>query len=580
MVAFKIRYKLDVTKIQLLVIVLCAIIVNANTLYNDFVYDDIAQIVNNPWITDTKYIPDIFWNDATHAETKGISNYYRPMMNVIYLINYHVFAGLKAWGFHLVNIILHVAVTILVFWVAALLVRNDKLTTENTFLSVPLVSALVFAVHPIHTEVIAWIACVPELSFTLFCLLSLYSHMKSTVIFDKGHVYSLIFFGISMLCKETTIALLPILAIYDSIYGKEKFNIRSSIMRYLSFIVIIGIYLILRFNALSGMAPSNRYQELSTFEVIINTVPLFSQYLEKLILPVNLNAFYVLHPVHSITDIVWLYSLVIVVAFIVLGYVLFKKCKSAFFGLIIITMPLLPVLYIRKLGENTFAERYAYFPSIGFALMLGLLSTMKIINNDYRRKTLSALLLLVVVVYSIGTINRNTVWRDEISLFSDTLQKSPESSFIHFAMGAAFADKGNLDGAINEYLKALRIDPRDSEVHYNLGLALAKKEIIDAAIMEFRMAITLNPNYAQAHNNLGVALARKGELDSAIKEYQVALTLNPDHAQAHNNLGNALAKKGNLDAAIREYQVALTINPKDLDTQRNLELILARKLSH
>jgi tetratricopeptide (TPR) repeat protein len=277
---------------------------------------------------------------------------------------------------------------------------------------------------------------------------------------------------------------------------------------------------------------------------------------------------------------VWLYSFVIIVAFIVLGYVLFKKFKSAFFGLIIITMPLLPALYIRKLGENTFAERYAYFPSIGFALILGLLSTTKIINTDYRRKTLSVLLLFVVVAYSIGTINRNMVWRDEIRLFSDTLQKSPESSVIHSALGAAFADKGNLDAAINEYLKALRIDPKDSEVHYNLGLAFAKKEIIDAAIMEFKMAITLNPNYAQAHNNLGVALASKGELDAAIKEYLAALTLNPDHAQAHNNLGNALAKKGDLDSAIREYQVALTINPKDLDTQRNLDLILARKLNH
>src|SRR6185369_4259246 len=340
------RFNLDIIKIQLLVIVLCAIVVNANTLSNGFVYDDMTQIVNNRWITNIKYIPEIFGNDATHAEMKGISNYYRPMMNVIFLVNYYVFAGLKPWGFHLVNILFHVAVTILVFLIASLLMRDVKLTRSTSFLSVPFVSALIFAVHPIHAEVVAWVACVPELSFTFFCLLSLYFHMKSSQNFDQGHVWSLVFFSFAMLCKETTVALLPLLALYNCIYRTEKFDIRRSVMRYLPFVVIVGVYSILRFNALSGMAPLNRVHDLTTYEEIINVLPLFSQYLQKLLLPINLNAFYVLHPIHSIADHVWIFSLVIVIAFVLFGYVLFKRCKSSFFGLLMMTIPLLPVLYI------------------------------------------------------------------------------------------------------------------------------------------------------------------------------------------------------------------------------------------
>jgi protein O-mannosyl-transferase len=348
--------------LQLLLIVLCALIVNVNTLFNNFVFDDTWQVLENSWITNIRYIPKIFCHEATHVEQMATPNYYRPLMNIIYMTNYYVFNGLKPWGFHLVNVLFHIGVTILVFLIASNLFHDNRPTPFIPFISIPLMSALIFAVHPIHTEVVAWVACVPELSFAFFCLLSLNFHMRSLNNFDGGHIWSLAFFGIAIFCKETTVTLLPLLALYDYMYRTGKLDLRRYVMRYAPYVTIVGIYLVLRFNALSGVVPMRRHLELNSFEVILNITTLFSQYLEKLILPINLNAYYVFHPVHKISDPIFLFSLAIAVAFASLSYALFKKNKTAFLGLMIIIIPLLPVFFIWGLGENTFAERYLYFP--------------------------------------------------------------------------------------------------------------------------------------------------------------------------------------------------------------------------
>ncbi|MDR3580391.1 MAG: tetratricopeptide repeat protein [Oryzomonas sp.] len=563
--------------IQLLLLVMCAFAVNINTLSNNFVYDDVPQIVNNSWITNVKYIPDIFTHDATHADQMGASNYYRPLMNLIYMIEYYAFSGLKPWGFHLVNVIFHIGVTVLVFIAASLLMRDVGSTFFSPFLSAPFVSALIFTLHPIHAEVVAWVACVPELTFTFFCLLSLCFHIKSLHAFDRGHFISLAFFGIAIFCKETTVALVPILALYDSMYRADKSNLRHYVTRYAPFVLVVGIYALLRSIALGGMAPVSRHPELDTFEVILNIIPLFGQYLEKLILPINLNAFYVLHPAHSITEPTWLFSLLVVTAFSVLSYVLFHKNKSAFLGLIIITIPLLPVLYIPWSGITTFADRYLYFPSIGFAITtVSLLADMKI-SKDRWRTPLSMLLASILIAYSIGTIRRNRIWHDELSLWTDTVRKSPDGSHVHFSLGLALAGKGDRDAAVNEFREALRITPDFAQAHNSLGLVFAKEGNMDEAIREFQKALAIKPDDTKTHVNMGLALGEKGDQDAAIKEFYTALSIDPQSIEAHNNLGRAFIRKGALDAAIKEFQAALAINANYNDAHHNLGLALANK---
>jgi len=166
--------------IFLILLVSCA--VYSNTLLNDFLYDDTGQVLENRWIRDVKYIPVIFSKSVwSFQDETVISNYYRPLMHLFFLLNYHVF-GLRPWGFHLLNVLFHAGVSVLVFVISARLLRassNPSPLTENGFagslLSPPFVGALLFAAHPIHTEAVAWVSGVPELSYTFFFLLSLSS---------------------------------------------------------------------------------------------------------------------------------------------------------------------------------------------------------------------------------------------------------------------------------------------------------------------------------------------------------------------------------------------------------------------
>jgi protein O-mannosyl-transferase len=588
----------------LLLVCLCAFAVNANTLLNDFVYDDVSQVLDNNWITNVKYLPDIFSHDATHANALGVSNYYRPAMNVVYMASYYLFGGLKPWGFHLVNILFHAGVAMLVFLTARELLRDEKGLISRPFFSVPLVAALIFAVHPANSEVVAWVACIPELTFTFFCLVSFYFHARSERLFDTGHLLSLAAFTIALFCKETAVTLIPILMLYDLVSYQVRPNFRSNVARYALLALPIALYAVLRFHALGGMAPMSRHPELNTFEIVINTVPLFCQYLGKLLLPIGMSAFYVLHPVRSVFEPRFLVSAAIVIAFVVTSVILFRKSRPAFLALTLITVPLLPVLYIRGLGENTFADRYLYFPSIGFALLAGVLFTSKRLNRRGVIKVPAALLAAILATYAAATVQRNAVWRDELSLWTDTVRKSPDSYMVHAQLGSALNNREDFDGALREYRDAIRLcteriallqgldaSKSDSEsinralqectdslalLHNGRGLALLERGDIAAAINEYRAALSFKDNYT-SHVNLGNIFYGNHNDDDALREYLKAISLDNNSYEAHNNLGSVYLSHGRIDLAIKEYQEALALNPNYQDARNNLEMAMRRK---
>ena len=213
-----------------------------NTMWNGFVYDDEFQVLENPWIKDVRYIHDIFLSHVWAFQGVGwVSNYYRPMMHIILMIDYYLF-GLKPWGYHLINIILHAGVSVLVFLIASMLInhpgsREKRLSPPFTGgekgegeynLLFPLIAAILFAAHPIHTEVVAWVSGIPELSFTLFYLLSFYFYIKADDEYGKHFILSILLlwsilfftslnmFEVIMIKKELIIGIIAL--IFGSIF--------------------------------------------------------------------------------------------------------------------------------------------------------------------------------------------------------------------------------------------------------------------------------------------------------------------------------------------------------------------------
>ena len=549
-------------------LVSCAVYFNA--LFGDFVYDDKIQVVDNPWIRDIRNIPAIFSKSVWSFQPgRIISNYYRPLMHVGYMFNYHLF-GLKPWGFHLVNILFHCGVSVLVFLVIRILLTEHRDSVSPAYLSPPFIAAMLFVSHPIHTEAVTWIAGLPDVSFTFFYLLSFYFYVRSKAILSGSYLFSVVCFAVAAFFKEPALTLPVILLAHDYALREERIRFPDYVKRYFPYLIIVVGYLILRFHALGAFAPEKRHITLSAYQYVINGFPLFIQYLEKLLLPLNLNAFHVFHPISSLFEMKGALSFMATVVFVVLFAITFKKNRVAFLGLLFTTVPLLPVLYIPALGENTFTERYLYLPSVGYSILLAVLLSWAKEKFPYRAKGMTIIMLLIVGLYTVGTVYRNSIWKDDFSLWSDTVRKSPDSAEVRNNFGFAYASKGQWDIAMAEYQAALRLKPYFVDAHNNVGTAFQAKGQLDMAIAEYQTALRLNPNFVEAYYNLGSAYAAKGQLDMAMAEYQTALRLKPDFAEGHNNLGIAYASKGQWDMAIAEYLTALRLKPDFPRAHNNL----------
>jgi tetratricopeptide (TPR) repeat protein len=574
-----------------------------NTLHNGFVYDDLSYILRNPWIKDVNYVPEIFSSSAW-AFTE-VANYYRPLVNIVYMLDYHIF-GMNPWGFHLTNILFHAGVSLMVFLVANLLLYKIQVLepsgiqhTKNRIYSaahtMPLstdnlvpafIAALFFATHPIHTEPVAWVSGVQDLSFTFFYLLSFYFYLRADGVWGKFSIVSLVFFFMATLCKETALTLPVLLFAYDYSFKRDTVlhftsnALYSLIKRYLPYLIVSGIYFILRFYVLGGFFTEKAHAHLSTYEYLINVFPLFAQYLWKLIIPINLNAAYEFHPVTSLLELKSIFSLAVSLGFILILYFARNRNSIVFFSLVWIAIPLLPVFYIPAVGENTFAERYLYLPSVGFVIILtiGLFGIARFYALSRRALPIILFCVLsITTLYSIGTIKRNLVWKDELTLWSDTVRKSPNSFLVHNNLGNAYYRQGRIDEALEEYRETLRLEPDYADAHNNLGIVYDKQGRTDEAIMEYRIALRLNPDYADAHNNLGKAYYIQGQIDEAVREYKEALRLNPELAEAHNNLGAIHYIQGRIDEAVREYKEAIRLVPGYADAHFNLGLAYKSK---
>jgi len=551
--------------LPIFIIALIAFGVYFNTLFNGFVDDDGAQVLRNPWITDIKHLPDMFSKSVWSFLKSDVSNYYRPMMHVTYMINYHIF-GLQAWGFHLVNVLFHMGNSVLAFLLIERLLGSSYLVEHtSTFLSPPFIAAVLFAVHPIHTEAVAWVAALPESAFTFFCLLSFYFFILSKERVGVRHAASVIIFFVALLFKETAVTLPIILLIYDLVLRGNRRVASHHLKIYAPYVAAAAIYFIMRYRVLSGLlAPLKEQTGISSYQLVINVLPLFKEYLEKMLLPLNLNFWHPFHPIASLFTVDGTVSLIVVLLFVCCAAVALKKNRIAFLALVIILVPLLPAFYIAGLPKKPFAERYLYFPSFGFVMLAALLFSWLLAKY---RKGIGIFLMFVTIaaLYSAGTISRNAIWKDDYVLLSDTVKRAPDAAIPRYNLAIAMMnDRGEVDDAIEQFGLLIKKHPHDVQVaqfHAAFGHALLMKNRLDEAIGELKLAFSLDPNIREAYLDLGVALRQKGMVKEAIAHYETALRIDPDYAEAHFNLANALAGSEQLDEAIGHYKAALKLEP-------------------
>jgi len=526
-------------------IVIVTFIVYANSLKNEFVYEDYDQIVNNDFIKSWTNIPKILKSDIwmTTADPEK-SMYYRPLFLLSLLFDYHVW-GLNPLGFHITNLLLHILNSILVYFTICLILNNKK---------VALLAGLFFSIHPINTENVSYISGRDYLLAFLFYLLSflmfiLLTRNKKRIYYQIG---SLFLFFLALLTKEIAIMLPFVLILYDYCFiytKKRRKNLYSMINLYLPYFAVIGIYFLIRKTVLGALAYNIPYHGGSLYATFLTMSRVFIHYIKLLILPVNLCLEYVF-PISKTLfgKNLSIISIIILLAILIIAIRIYKSSKEISFSIFWFFITLIPVSQIIPTWFYI-AERYLYFPSFGFYLLLAILIA-KIL--EYQKKLL-ILIPFLLIFYEVKTIQRNNDWKDNLTLWTKTVKQCPDSFRAHLNLGLIYGKNGRIDMAIDEFTNALKT---------NWNMSEDRKKVY---------------NRIKAHISLGNCYGKKELYWKAAEEYKRALKIYPDNFLAHKNLGLAYFGLGKYDMAISEVETAQRIKPNDKDSLFLLSVIKANK---
>ena len=540
------------------------------TLGHGFVSDDTLQILENRWIKDTSYIFEILRSSGTGFSGE-VSNSYRPMLHLVFMLDYHLF-GLNPWGYHLVNITLFSLNGLLFFFLSRLIFKRylkrigDGDETVNVL---AFISALIFTLHPINTEVGNWVSAVPELVFTLFFLLAIYTYMASRGRFIRFFIAPALFF-LSLVGKETAVALIPLLPFLEYLtYGTFLRRWRG----YIPFFVALSIYLAIRGIAVGGMI-DHKIVDLTAFEIVINIFPLLASYLGKLFLPTGLSAMYSIEHHTTLLSLTVVVSISLTLLIALLLY-LYRRDGTILFASALIILPLLPAMYLPAIIEGGFAERYLYLPSGGFAIILTAFTyrLYRYFESAALRVPVILAVLLLLLTYSLATYNRSLVWKDDISLWGDASRKLPEYPVARFFYGLVLHNGGRLDDALREYGEAVRLDEDLVEAHHNMAIIYEGRGELEEAIDHLEEAVKGGGIGGTLHGRLGTLYYSVGDIDRALLHLEEAVRLDPGDESGHYNLAYIYDVSGRPLDAIAHYKEVLRLNREAIDARFNLALI-------
>ncbi|MBM2833502.1 MAG: hypothetical protein HW406_663 [Candidatus Brocadiaceae bacterium] len=551
-----------------------------NTTYGKFVYDDFKIIVENCFIKEWKYFPKIFTKD--YFTISGELSY-RPIVTITYFIDYAIWQ-LKPFGFHLTNVILHTLNTVLFYLFLNAVIQNKKIV---------LLSTLFFITHLALLETINCVGYREDLLSATFLLASLIYFVKSDTIlykksekrqFTRYYAISLIAYSCALFSKEMAITF-PLLLLLFTIFSDQK--IWPGILKrfkgiYIGYIAVSLFYIIIRFIVFRNNELKAAYQPGGFLVNTFTMIKILASYIKLSFFPFNLNADYVVPLVKTPLEGSFILSIIFLISIFILFVILIKSrnmfsCWMAWFFIMI-----LPVMNILPIG-NIMAERYLYIPVMGFCVAKGILiyritdRTLSPRAIPMRRIVQLVLVTLMIGGYGFSIIWKNGDWRDELTLWTKTILRSPDSHRAHCNLGIVYMENGLTEKAQMEYQTALELNPQNANIHNNLGAVYTKKGLDDQALIEYKEAINLDNSYAQPHNNLGNIYFNQGLIDKAKAEYEEALRIKPDHALAHNGLGNIYNATGELDKAMEEFKKSLFYDSRYIHARNNLGVNYAKR---
>src|SRR3989338_4902478 len=532
--------------IAFLIILLIGIIVYKNSFNVPFIYDDKDTIELNYHIKGLKnFLKDFSFN----------SN--RPILMLSFALNYE-FGGLKLFGYHLVNIVLHIFTSFIVYLIISISIRNSLYHKTILFsYLIPLIASLFYLTHPLTTESVTYLSSRSSILSAFFYIFALFLFIKGNEEGKNYIIYSplcLIFYLLSIWSKQIGITLPAMVFFYDYFFiarGNLQ-DIKKRFAQYY-FPLIVASFLIVLMSlsfAITLKSPDSAQREF--YPHILTEVTIAFYYLKHFLFPINLNFDPYFPLIASLLQSKFILSLFFILLLIFIAKKLFRDSKLISFGIVWFLITISPHLLIRL--QDLMCERWLYLPLIGITFFVaGILIKVMEFGSGKHSFLLFCSILLILIFLSAGTIKRNEVYNDEALLWSDAMKKSPDKARPYHNLGVVYLGRNKNDEAIELYKKSISIEPNFPQSYNNLGAAYIRKGKTEKALKFFKIAVKMAPDYTDAINNLINSYFRKNQIDEALKIYKDAIKIVANPAEIHNMLGMTYYEVGLLDNAIEMF---------------------------
>ena len=523
------------------------------SLQNDWVnWDDDAYVLRNTMVQELsmQQVESMF----TTGHQVGL---YHPLTMLSLAIDHH-FWEQNAFGYHLTNLLLHLLNVVLVF----LFIK--KLSKEN---AVALVVALLFGMHPMHVESVAWISARKDVLYTAFYLLALLSYInyaKEKRRINAWYLLALITFAGSLLSKSMAFTFPVILLLVD--YVKQQRITLPLVLDKLPFVAMSAVALVV---AKYGQQASDSMMAVTAYPlhktVFIGTYNTF-YYGVKAIAPAQLSPF---HPFPFLEGIQlpWYYyvSALPFAGGLYFLYRAFRRHRKVFFGIAFFMITIGPVLQIIPFGKAVSAERYTYVAYIGLFYLIAIMLYRLVLNPPKRLERLQGIIVGLMVAWMVllgaQTFQQSGIWKNGGTLWGAVIEQYPNHYFGYLNRGVYQLNEGELVQAKADLDQSITLNPNLAEGYYERGRWFEKSQNTAEAITDYSAAIALNPNYAKPYVNRGTIKGQQGDLEAALHDFDAAVKADSMYALAYLNLGLVHKMKGNNQQALTDFGAAIRIEP-------------------
>jgi tetratricopeptide (TPR) repeat protein len=539
--------------------------------------DDDLCVTENPIVQEGLTLKSLTWAITTTHTGNWI-----PLTWLTHIAACQVF-GLHAGGHLLINLLFHLANTLLLF----LLLLRATQSLGPSFL----VAAL-FALHPLHVESVAWVAERKDVLSTFFWLSTMFAYVWYVESPGIRRYFAVMACFIAGLLSKPMLVTLPFVLLLMDYWPLGRWSpyrataaspaktkpgsavdntvpLRRLIMEKVPLLVLTVPFCLITVYAQEKFGAVKNLTGLPLLNRLANALVTYITYMRKMVWPSDLAPYYP-HPEHALP--LW-QGLVAGLVLLALSLFIIRQARRRpylLMGWLWYVGTLVPVIGLVQVGDQALADRYTYVPLIGLFIIVAW--GLRDLTAGRRFAQVLAPLTAGILLSALAlcTWFQVRIWRDSMTLYEHTLRVTHKNFFIHNNLGHLLYRQGKVDQAMVHYREALKLRPHYYLALNNLGAALYSKGQLDQAIHYYKESIRSKPDYPLPHCNLGNALVEKGQTDQAIVHCKEALRLNPDFADAHNNLGIALASQNNGDEAIFHYTEAIRLNSRHYKAHYNL----------